>query len=67
MPDPKSANHDLPGNDQADPDFYRSDATAKRAPNQPDNGNIGFDQTFGEAPGKALTGTGPFKNLKGGR
>lgn len=71
MADPKYMNHDdMPGNDQADPDFYRYPSTTRRAPADSipsSNGNIGFDEAFGGGAGKSLTSTGPFKDLKGGR
>lgn len=60
--DPKSKTLSMPDLGVADPDFYSDSPTASRGPSR-DNGNIGWD----DQPQKPLTGSSPFKNLKGGR
>ncbi len=55
----------LPGNSSGTQNFNKEQEW--QSPDDSNNGNIGFDESYGGNPAKVPDGGGPFKNLKGGR
>jgi hypothetical protein len=63
--DPKMVILPYPGNAFRDPDFFSMDRGP--APDESNNGNIGWDDDYAGKPPKTLTGPVPWKNLRTGR
>lgn len=61
----KSTTLPLPGNSSGTQNFNSEQEWV--APDESNNGNLGFDDGYGGKPAKSLTGPGPFGPLKAGR
>lgn len=64
MADDKILNHPMPGNDMADPRFYRDPATTPEQPAAPGLPSNKGDLDTGDLP--KGTDPSPFNNLTGG-